>query len=390
MAKIVTNLFGELALLPIPARAPLQEILEWRTDVMTSFNGTEKRLRLRNHPRQTFLYRYPETADIKPAAFITQYGALGSKWAIPLWAEAQYIGVVLANLQTISCDTTNYDLRAQSLALLYQNATKWQVIEINTVAPGELTLVGYTNAFQNAYLIPLRVGRVEGSFKRTSNGYEAETQVRFEVEDPQALTEDVPTQFLGFDLYLTPGLFMNEALSHEISTRVDKVDYALGKVAHRTPWRHNRDIRPKHVLCKGAAEIRSYRRWLMRRAGRFRPYWEPTFENDLRHKASGTVTNVLSIHAADGFLDWLPFRNHVAVLTAEGVWLCRTIIDAAPKPGDISTVELTLDSALNIAATNIRAISFLGLRRLDTDLVELNWRGNSVVTSTVNTVEIQP
>jgi len=110
----------------------------------------------------------------------------------------------------------------------------------------------------------------------------------------------------------------------------------------------------------------------------------------LRHKASGTVTNVLSIHAADGFLDWLPFRNHVAVLTAEGVWLCRTIIDAAPKPGDISTVELTLDSALNIAATNIRAISFLGLRRLDTDLVELNWRGNSVVTSTVNTVEIQP
>lgn len=390
MAKIITNLFGELALLPIPARVPLRETLEWRTDLMTSFNGTENRLRLRNHPRQTFLYNLPETASVKPSAFIAQYGALGLKWAVPLWAEAQHLGTVLMNLQTILCDTTNYDLRAQSLALLYQNATQWQVVEIDTVATGELTLVGYTDAFQNAYLIPLRLGHIEGSPERTSNGYEAETQLRFEIEDIQALAEDAPAQFLGRDLYLTPGLFTNDALSHEISTRVDRVDYALGKVARRTPWRYNRDTRPKNVLCEGAAEVRAYRKWLMRRAGRFRPFWEPTFENDLRHKASGTVTNVLPVQAADGLLDWLPLRNHIAVLTSGGTWLCRTINSAALKTGDASTVELTLDSALNVAAGNIHAVSFLGLRRLDTDRVELNWRGNSVVASTVNTVEIQP
>lgn len=390
MAKIITNLFGELALLPIPARVPVRETLEWRTDLMTSFNGTENRLRLRNHPRQSFQYSLPETAGVKPSAYLAQYGALGRKWAVPLWAEAQPLGMVLMNLQTILCDTTNYDLRAQSLALLYQSATQWQVVEIDAVTTGELTLVGYTEAFQNAYLVPLRLGHIEGSPERTSNGYEAETRLRFEIEDTQALVEEVPAQFLGSDLYLTPGLFSNGSLGHEISTRVDRADYVLGKVARRTPWRYNRDTRPKRVLCEGAAEVRAYRKWLMRRAGRFRPYWEPTFENDLRHKTSGTVTTVLPVWAADGLLDWLPLRNHIAVLTAGGTWECRTVSNAALKVGDASTVELTLSSSLNVAAANIHAVSFLGLRRLDTDRVELNWRGNSVVASTVNVVEIQP
>lgn len=389
MAKVQTR-FGELALLPLPARVPVRELLEWKTDLMTSFNGTEKAIQLRNHPRTTLTYILPETAAVKPRAYLTQYGALGRRWAIPLWCEAQHIGGLPLNTRTIQCNTELYDLRAGGLALLWQSYDRWELVEIEAVAPGEITLTDYAGAFSAAFLVPVRVGHIDGSPERSSNGYEAETSVRFEIEDTKALAEDVPAQFLGHDLYLEPGLMSASSYGQEITTRVDRVDYELGKVARRTPWRYNRDRRPRHVVCNGPAEVRAFRRWLMRRAGRFRPYWSPTFENDLRHKSTGTVTDKLLVEARDGLLDWLPLRNHIAVQTLAGDWLCRTVTAAVPLPGNASTIELTLDTALNVPAQSIATVSFLGLRRLDTDRVELNWLGNSVLRCTVNTLEIQP
>ena len=46
MAKITTTLFGELAIIPFQAEAPISETLEFYTDVMLASDGTEKRLQL--------------------------------------------------------------------------------------------------------------------------------------------------------------------------------------------------------------------------------------------------------------------------------------------------------------------------------------------------------
>ena len=56
MAKITTTLFGELAILPYQAEAPVKESLEFLTDVITAYDATEERLQLRSKPRQSFNY----------------------------------------------------------------------------------------------------------------------------------------------------------------------------------------------------------------------------------------------------------------------------------------------------------------------------------------------
>lgn len=386
MAKITTSL-GDFAFLPFPAQAPMRENLEWKTDLMQSFNGTEKAIQLRNHARQSFNYDIPEGNVSKLRAYLTYYGAMRLKWAVPVWAEVQHLGTVIANTQTILCDTVNYDLRLNGLALLWQSPDLWQVVEIVAMDATSITIDGFTVAFQNAYLLPVRVGRVRDNITRASNGFEGSTSIIFEVEDNLALDATVPAQFLGNDIYLDPTLFNDGLISTALTTRTDRIDYELGLVENRYPWNFNRDLRPRHMLANGPAEVRALRGWLMRRAGRFRRFWEPTYENDLRNASTGTLTNKLRVNPADGYTDWPPNRNHIAV-NAGGVWLARTVTGiATPTPG---VLELTLDSNLNIQASTIRAISFLGLRRLDTDRVELNWLGNSVLRATVNTVEIQP
>ncbi len=388
MAKVTTALFGDLAFLPFPAQAPMTEVLEWNTDLMTSFNGTENRIQLRNHPRQTLTYEIAERQVGKLRAYLTYYDAMRLKWAVPLWAEVQFLGTVVTNTQIISCNTTNYDFRAGSLALLYQNNDVWQVVSVAEVGADSITIEGYTDGFQSAYLMPVRLGYIRDNVERSSNGYEGDTKVRFEIEDILALPESIPGQFLGSDLYLEPGLFADGRQAQTLTTRTDRVDYELGLVDLRRPWKYNRDIRVKHVICDGAAEVRAWRRWLMRRAGRLRAYWEPTFENDLRHTSTGTVTDKLWINHTDGFNQWGNGRTHIAIRTFSGVWYCRTVTGiATPAP---AVVQLSLDTALNIPASSIQQVSFIGLRRLDTDRVELNWLGNSVIRASVNTVEIRP
>lgn len=384
MAKVVTS-FGTLALLPFPAEAPMRETLEWKTDLHESHNGTQKSIQLRNHPRQTLHYSIPETHAGKVRAYIDFYGAFKLKWAVPLWGELQHIGTIAFESQTINCNTTLYDLRVNSLALLWQSNDVWQLVEISAMDGSSITITGLTIAYQNAYLIPVRIGRITGNVSLTSAGYQASTDVKFEIEDNLALAGVVPTQFLADDLYTDPTLFRDTSIDGAVQSRTDRIDYELGVTESRYPWTYNRTLRPRHMLAEGPTEVRALRGWLMRRAGRFRRYWEPTFENDLRNASTGTVTNALRV-IDDGHNDWSA-RPHIAVLSG-GVWLCRTVTGVGTPT--LGVLELSIDSNLNIQASSIKAISFLGLRRLDTDRVELNWLGNSVVRATVNTVEIQP
>src|SRR5262245_36294877 len=121
MAKQTTALFGTVAFVPTQPQAPMQESLEWLTDLMVSQNGTEQALQLRTAPRQRFTYNLPEQDDKKQASFNTQYGAIPNLWAIPIWAEPQYVGTLAAAATSISCVVDIYDFRDESLAFIYES-----------------------------------------------------------------------------------------------------------------------------------------------------------------------------------------------------------------------------------------------------------------------------
>lgn len=384
MPKIATVLFGDLPFLPMQAERPLSESLAWLTDVTEAHNSSEDRVQLRSMPRQTFVYTLPISAANFARTFNVEYGALRQRWAVPLWTEAQYVGTVAGT--TIACDTTNFDLRADSLALLYRDSTHWQVVEIETVSVGSVELYSAADALTGAFLMPVRLGYIAGNVDKPSNGYNAKSKMTFEIEDNMPYSADVPTQFLANDIYFEPSI-ANGFLDRSLEQQQDIVDGQLGKVFRRTTWANPRFGSPYKTITSDAQEMRAYKDWLYRRAGKFRSFWLPSFEMNLRCANVGNIVSTLYA-TRDSYFDYATARTHIAIEDTAGNWYARTVSSPVEVSGD--RVQLTLSSPLNVDASLIRRISYLGLYRLDTDSVEIQWIGNSVTQSDARVLELSP
>lgn len=386
MGKVTTTLFGELAILPYQAEAPITETLEFLTDVLLSYNGSEQRLQMRTMPRQTFAYKIPLQAWRTASAFNVGYQAIRKKWAVPIWTQAQYVGEVTAAATSITCDTTLYDLRASSLAFLYTSADNWQIVEISTTT-GSLINVSNTLLYMaGAWLLPVRLGWVAGSIGNATSGYSGTASITFEIDDNLELTPATPAQYLSADIYNDASLLGGATLDRKIQSRSGVVDYSLGKVARRDYWTNARYASPFRSVLNGPAEIKTYRDFLYRRAGKFREFWAPTFESNLRVVDTGLITSTLTIER-DGFADYSA-RKNIAVQSVDGTWYQSVATN--PTPVASNRLELSLTPALSIKAADIARACYLGLNRLDTDRIELRYIGNSVALSEFTMLEISP
>lgn len=387
--KVNTTLFGDVAFLPIEATVPCTETLEWKTDVRITHDGSEGRDKIRTAPRQALKYRYPEGISNKDLAYLTEYGGYGETWAVPLWIESQALGALASGQSSITLTTTDYDYRNSSLALLYESPTNYEIIEINQVSLGSMTLlVNTANTYTNVNVMPVRRGVIDGPVSKANRGHTAITSIKYKMLDNLALYEDAPLdQFLGDDVYMDPPLVKDAAQGYqqEVMARTDKADFDTGLFSQLHPWLSSRTLRPAMALHQGAPAIRLFKMFLERRSGKHRQYWEPSFESDLKITGTGVIGTTLRV-AQIGQEDWNASRNHIAVEDVAGNWHFRTISAFTAVGND---VDLTIEN-LSLEAEGVRTICFLGLKRLATDNIEIKWVGNNVITSTINTVEIAP
>lgn len=389
IGKIATTLFGVLAILPYEASVPCKEELEWLTDVMITYNGLEKRIKLRGDPRQSFTYRIPEGVQTKTAAFVLQYSALGLPWAVPIWVETQFIGALAAAANSITAVTDDYDFRASSLALVYQSTALWEVVEINTVGAGVLNLLNPTvNDYTAAKVVPVRLGTINGTIRKKNTGHSAITSITFAITDNLAVAEAVPaTQYLGDDVYTDELIRSHSSFNQDILAKQVHIDFDLGLFDKIVPWTHNRVRRPAGYQLTTPSEIKAFRRFLERRSGKYAQFWEPSFESDVKILATGSLGATFLIKE-EGQEAWTAVRRHLGFLASNGTWYFREALDFSQQSS--TTTLVTLDAPLGLDAEDIQLVSYLSLRRFDTDIVEISWIGNNVARIFINTVEILP
>jgi hypothetical protein len=386
MAKLSTT-FGELNFLPFPAEAPMKEVLEWKTDVLESYSGKEQRVRVREIPRQTFTHKIPSSTRTQ-RLFNAVFDGLASRWAVPVWAEAQMAGPLSAGSVSLPADTTQADFRAGGLALVWETPDAWQLLTVSSLTATRITASsGLSRSYAKAWILPVRVCRLVNRAQKTFTGASSSLSLTFNVEDNVALSAPTPDQFLGFDIYYDEGLMPGDSIDSTVDRRVEVLDEETGVVAFRSPWPHSMTTRPHHVILENRAAAWGFRRWLHRRAGRLNAFWQPSFESDLVVQSSGTILSSLLVRS-DEYLTHGLARKHIAIQTSSGAWYPRTITEAFA--GDGGNVELNLDSPLNIPAESILRVSYLGLKRLDTDRVELSWVGGGVCSTSISLKEIAP
>ena len=387
----VTVTGSRIVMMPYFMVPPTSETLEWKTQVIKSYNNTEQRIRLRKHPRQSYNAQFHIPAGEMGRAQNLAYGWLSRRWAVPQWPVAQQsIGTFPIGSSVFNIDTTVSDYRVGNLIALWSNERANATAEILSLTPTSIIIdKGTSVELVNPWVMPANIAQAKGSIKRRSNGYNGALTIEFEFTNyKDLLVTDVPDQYKGNDIYYIPSLFAESGnINDEFNTRVDTVDYSLGVQKTYSPWRNAEIARPYRVVLQGLAEIWAFRKWLHRRAGKIKPFWTPTFENDLRISQSGTLLTSLVVKADDYKL-FGSARKHIAIKTVSGVYLPLEIVAVSDSIGD--TVSLTLDSALNIEADQVKEISFMGLKRLDNDRVELSWATNRTAECVIRMVEIQP
>lgn len=155
---------------PFAPVSPYTESLEWASDVLDSWAGSQ-RIRLREAPNQRFSLGHTFSfAQYERARLMVQATGAGP-WQLPIWCERQRVSVA-SGAGSITVDTTTSDYRDGGLAVLWASDTDCEVVTVASVAAGSLTLTGtVAGDYADAFVMPARVAY-------TTSGLEAQRSVQ--------------------------------------------------------------------------------------------------------------------------------------------------------------------------------------------------------------------
>jgi hypothetical protein len=311
-----------------------------------------------------------------------------NNWGIPFWTEAQRVTGV-ADAQTVfNVDTTVHDLRAGSPVLLYQTYCKWEVKEIQSITGSSITLTNGTTLSGVVYVIPMLVGYVVGDITTSPTGFDSQAKLTFQITNVlTGLGVTVPPQYNGYDLYTDPYLAGDSSGgSNTFTQQQNTSDYDVGDIYQVTPWIPQRYSKNYATDGSGASDIRALKEFFYRRAGKFRPFYAPTFESNLRKASTGNITTTFKFYDDDFVAALASKRNVVAFGLDDGTWQLRPY--SAPTALGDGTAQITLGSALNINASRILCVSYAALNRLDTDSLSIGHKQAGYFTSNFPALEI--
>ena len=365
------------------------ETLKWQTQVITSNDGREQRIRVRNHPRQGFSVRAFVPFHLLAFADNLLYGWRSNLWGLPVFAECRTLNsATVIGGSTVDVSTDFAQFVVGELAIIYNTATDFEIIQIFSFTANEIITVStLTKVFStNAVVTPMLSCRMLGSPIRQTTGFGAFITADFEAIKNSSLPSVAsPIQFLGDDVFLDEQLAIEGGVKDTYGGRVDTLDFASSNVAIFAPWDNVKKSRVFGQQLTSQEELWNFRLWLHRRAGRLRPVWVPTHEVDFTFQSVGTVHTSLLVRD-DGQVLYASARAHIRILTKTGDVLA--VINSMVTDG--STITMVIDVDLNRDASELLHGQHLGLQRLSSDRIELSHGSNFDSDVSVPITEIKP
>lgn len=356
------------------------ERLEWKTDVLPSFDGSEQRVKLRATPRRSFEWSLALTDRERQLAENLLHARQAAGWAIPVWPDKSRLAVAVAPAAgTISVDTTTRDYEVGGLAVLMTSPTAFEVVEIAAVAAGSITTAAPVVGAWAAGLTeiaPLRAAYFDDEIKLARfTGGASYGRIRLNCIGVHAWPAAADATYRSAPvLRLAPN--WTPDVEQTYGVRQSLFDPGTGAQYRDSEASGAIKLQSHRWLVDGRDEIDTLRRWLYAREGRLADFWLPTFALDLTPVAtiSAVATTIDVAHC--GYTDHVAQgigRRDIRIELFSGVSYERRISASAEVSGAVE--RLTIGSALgaSVAVADIRSISFMDRVRLESDAIELAW-----------------
>ncbi len=369
---------------PFVPQTSFTERKEWLTDVIPARHG-EQRLALREIPREVLSYNYifksvEEFSRAKSIAHTYAHLSL----ATPLWTDVVRLSNLVLGQTVIPFTTSFLSLEVDSIVIFWTSFTSYEVGEVLAIDSSSITLKQGLRADRaNCWIAPVFIGYInEGiNLVRNANGKnEASLSYNctnnFPVVAPAASGESyLGLPVVTFKSVVTGGLaerYERETTTFDSETggfvRFDLDDYNRGK----------HFISIKATSREELYTIRQYFNYLQ---GKFRPFWLPSYNQDL------IPVETLNIGASSikvKFAGWSTYGVHTIRVTGSST--AYFAVTGAIDNFD-GTEQLSIVPNSPATITNITRIDIMTKVRLDADGVEFS-HANKITTVKAAVVEI--
>lgn len=373
---------------------PVVEQLEWKTQILRAYDGSEQRRATRLHPRRALSYSV--TLDNRDAAAFenTVYGGFASLLAVPLWTDKVRLTAAANPTDASLTVSATADVRlSEGLALLiYKSRTEYEVVEPNVIGATSISLLDTVTGTWPAgtAVYPVVVVKLPGDTPIewiTSSVLVSSLNLQTDpVSCPVTAAEGAAAStYNGYEVVLTQPNWIR-AVSAALQAAYGTVDNGSGAIAYFGTETFPRQARRYSWTLTSRAEISDFLEFLNRRRGMAKPFYAPTWNRDFRVvAASGSPTQTYLDVQENGFEEFVGVdttRDRLLVRMANGDTYYRRITNVADQGGGVT--RLTLDSTLGItfSPSDFKDIHLMQLCRLATDNVSIEW-----MTDTVATVE---
>lgn len=355
------------------------ERLEWRTDVLTAFDGTEQRVKIRSLPRRSFEYAVTVSGADRRRMEAALFQWQGRAFAVPVWMDGELLASpVSAGGFSVPADTATRDYHAGGLAILLSSPNAFEIVEIDTVEASSLTLArALVSSWPvGAEVYPVRICYVPDEVRLGRfTGDTAYGRMRFDVDEASEYAAASETLYRAYPvLELAPNWVQDIEQTYAIKRST--FDPGVGRQFREIESNVPALVQTHRWLLDGRAELGGFREWLYARAGRLSAFWLPTWAQDLELVAtvgsSALTIDVAHCDYTDRIAQGIG-RRDIRIETSTGTVYYRRI--ASSTEVSASVERLTIDSALGaaLAPSDVRAISYMALARLDADAAEISW-----------------
>jgi hypothetical protein len=368
-------------------RDPPRERLEWKTDVMEAWDGTEQRVRLREYPRQSCEFTVTAAGMERRKLSSALWDWQAKDWHMPIWHdETRLTSGVSAGATTLACDTRWRNWFVGGPVVISDGA-RAEAVTLSAVASDSSLTVGATtlNWPAGSRCAPARLARITAVTPRAVKSPDiSEWNIAWETDDvtPGWSGTDGPDTYLGAPV-LTQRPGWKSGVSSALERRIEEFDGSVGSrlVVDRTG---SPLLRTELKFTRGGrAAVKYLRLILWQRAGRYAGIWMPTFERDLILTADYTsgVTQIdVEMIGYTDYLIGLPGRKDIRILMIDGSREYARITTSSEISPSVERLTLAGPTSVALTRSNIAQISFMGWSRLSSDAIEFVYSSSESIS----------